>query len=174
MKAIVIDSKLTFRIQEIPEGQSVRDIRLEQGDLDFEDLTVKQADVNIHFQKTRYFIKSNFTVKAVAELICDRSLQKFDYQVSGSYEVLFKPDVEAISESENSRVKPFNVNELTLSLDQEVRDTILLELPVKKLHPKYLDEDGNPDDFETRKFGKDEDDEDRIDPRWEALKKLKN
>ncbi|MEX0770816.1 MAG: DUF177 domain-containing protein [Balneolaceae bacterium] len=170
----MIDSKLTFRIQEIPEGQSVRDIRLEQEDLDFEDVTIKESDVNIHFQKTRYFIKANFTVKAVAELICDRSLQKFDYQVSGSYEVLFKPDVEAISESENSRVKPFNGYELTLSLDQEVRDTILLELPVKKLHPKYLDEDGNPGEFETRKFGHNAENEDRIDPRWEALKKLKN
>ncbi|MEX0994132.1 MAG: DUF177 domain-containing protein [Balneolaceae bacterium] len=175
MKDIVIDSKLTFKIQEIPDGQSVRNIRLEQKDLDFEDLSVVYADVKIHFHKTRYFIKTGFTVEAVTELTCDRSLQNFEYKVSGTYEVLFKPDVKAISESEKGRVKAFNVHELTLSLDREVRDTIFLELPAKKLHPRYYDEDGNPEDFETRKFGsKTKNEDESIDPRWEPLKKLKN
>lgn len=173
MKAVVIDSKLTFRIQEIPDGQSVRDISLKEQDLDFEDITIKQAGVKIHFHKTLHFIKVEFDVQADMELICDRSLKPFDHQVQGSYEVLFKPDVKATSESEKSRVKAFNVHEMTLSLDQEVRDTILLELPVKQLHPRYFDENGIPIDFETKKFGEYKDEE-PIDPRWEELKKLKN
>ncbi len=53
-------------------------------------------------------------------------------------------------------------------------DSILLNLPVKKLHPRFLDDDGNPKEFVNQKFGEHtEEDETSIDPRWEALKELK-
>lgn len=171
----MINSKLTFRIQEIPDGKSERRISLDPEDLDFEGLELKQATVEVRFEKTRYFIDVDFNVEADLFLICDRSLDEFEYHVQGSYEVLFKPEVEEVSVGKNSRVKQFDVRDLTLSIDQEVRDTVYLELPVKKLHPRYLDEEGVPLEFETRSFGDSaEEEEDSVDPRWEALKKLKD
>jgi uncharacterized metal-binding protein YceD (DUF177 family) len=175
LEAIVIDSKLTFKIQEIPEGKSERSVCLSDDDLEFDDLKLKKAVVGIQFEKTTHFINVDFDVEAFLLVTCDRSLEEFEQHVMGSYEVLFKPDIEDVSEGEHSKVKQFNIHDLTLSIDLEVRDTILLELPVKKLHPRFLDEEGNPLDFETRTFGDvSPDDEDLADPRWEALKKLKN
>ncbi len=173
----MIDSKLTFKIQEIPDGKSERRISLDPDDLDFKDLKLKQAILDVRFEKTRYFINVDFNVEADLVLTCDRSLDEFDYLVQGSYEVLFKPEVEEVSIGENSRVKQFDVRDLVLSIDQEVRDTIYLELPVKKLHPRYLDEEGVPLEYETRSFGDsaaEEEEEGPVDPRWEALKKLKD
>jgi uncharacterized metal-binding protein YceD (DUF177 family) len=54
-----------------------------------------------------------------------------------------------------------------------VLDTLLVHLPVKKLHPRFLDEDGNPKEFVAESFGEADEEEDAIDPRWEALKDLK-
>jgi len=171
----VIDSKLTFKIQEIPDGKSERSISLNAEDLDFDDLKLKQAILEVRFEKTRYFIDVDFHVEADLILTCDRSLDEFEYHVQGNYEVLFKPEVEDVSVGIDSRVKQFDVRDLALSIDQEVRDTIYLELPVKKLHPRYLDEEGIPLEFETRSFGdSSEEEEDPVDPRWEALKKLKD
>jgi uncharacterized metal-binding protein YceD (DUF177 family) len=175
LEAIVIESKLTFRIQEIPEGKSKRDVSLSDDDLSFDICTLNKAVVKIHFEKTTHFINVEFTVEAGMMVICDRSLEEFEKTVEGKYEVLFKPEVEDVSEGESSKVKQFNIHELTLSIDDEVRDTILLGLPAKILHPRFLDEDGNPSEFETRSFGDvSPDDEEIADPRWEALKKLKN
>ncbi len=175
MEAIVIDSKLTFKIQEIPEGKSERNVSLTDDDLEFDGLKLKKAVVEIQFEKTTHFINTDFDVDAILWVTCDRSLEEFEQRIQGSYEVLFKPEIEEVSEGENSKVKQFNIHDLTLSIHAEVRDTILLELPVKKLHPKFLDAEGNPLDFQTRTYGDiSPDDEDLADPRWEALKKLKN
>ncbi len=63
---------------------------------------------------------------------------------------------------------------MQIDLAQDVRDTILLNLPTKKLHPRFLDEDGNPAEAISVKFGEaPAGNDDLIDPRWAALKELK-
>jgi len=174
----VKESKLTFRIQEIPEGRSSRTITLEEGDLDLADVELVKADVDVDFEKSSHFIDASFSIEATMTVTCDRSLEPFEQRVEGHYQVLFKPQVDEAPEGEESTVKPFNLQELTLSIEQEVRDTILLELPVKRLHPRFLDEEGRPLEFETRSFGSSEEEGESgsapVDPRWDALKKLKN
>ncbi|MGF1669970.1 MAG: DUF177 domain-containing protein [Balneolaceae bacterium] len=113
-------------------------------------------------------------MKAELEMICDRSLEPFIKQISGSYKILFNVDVKDIIIDEKSAVKPIPES-LILNIDEEVRDTIMLNIPVKKIHPKYLDKNGFIKDFETKQFGDvSESGEDQIDPRWEKLKKLKS
>ncbi|MEX2602530.1 MAG: DUF177 domain-containing protein [Balneolaceae bacterium] len=172
----MIDSKLTFKIQEIPDGQSHREIVLGDDELEVGELNITSATVGIDFLKTSYFIKVDFSVEAGVWLRCDRSLEEFEQSVTGRFQVIFQPDADETDlESETDRciVKPFNVHELTLSIDSEVRDTILLELPSRNLHPKFYDSDGKLLEFETRTFGEGRKNrEDSIDPRWEALKKL--
>lgn len=174
----MIDSKLTFRVQEIEDGKSQREILLEADDLDFdefEDLTLKRAEVEISFEKRLHFIHVDYRVRADLQVTCDRSLRLFDYPVQEEYKVLFKPTVETPSEGKESKVKEIDAGDLTISIDREVRDSILLGLPVKKIHPDYLDEDGRPLDFIEKRFGApDEEEEPAPDPRWEALKKLKS
>jgi len=172
----VIDSKLTFRVQEVEEGKSRRNVVLASDDLSFEqvdNLRFKQAEVEIAFEKSIHFIQLDFVVNADIVLYCDRSLRPFDYHVEASYKVLFKQVVEELSEGEKSKVKQID-RDMCIRIDQEVRDTILLGVPVRKLHPDYLDEEGRPVEFDTKAFGAPaEQEEPALDPRWEALKKLK-
>ncbi|MEX1011187.1 MAG: DUF177 domain-containing protein [Balneolaceae bacterium] len=169
------DSKLTFRILEIPDGKSTREVELAGEELQIEDRKVLSARVSFRFDRSLHFVKVDFDVNAVMSLQCDRSLDYFEHPVSGSYTVLFKPEAEEISETSEGKIKPFDSRDLTLSLDQEVRDTILLALPIRILHPRFLDESGEPMDFGTKRFGTaGRDMEKSSDPRWEPLKHLKN
>lgn len=174
MEAIVKNKKLIFRLQEIPEGSSNRTISLNGEDVSAEDsVSIDEGSLEVEFFRATQFIEVKFTVYATVKLICDRSLKTFTKDVDGSYQILFEPDPDDEYEEESSAVKRIPANELTLDISKEVRDTIMLEIPVKKVHPDYIDEDGKIIDFETQQFGDDPSDEERIDPRWAELKKLK-
>ncbi|SMO42124.1 YceD family protein [Fodinibius sediminis] len=167
-------SKLEFKIVEIPEGESRRTVGLSDEDLDLSPHAFKGGEVDLSFYRTLHFIRVNFHVDADVELVCDRSLESYVQPIASDYEVLFKVDVQEETENEDGAIRRFNFSSNTLSVEEEVRDTIMLNVPIKKLHPKFLDADGNPREFETKKFGDVQEETEQVDPRWEKLKKLKN
>ena len=165
---------LKFRIFEIPEGQSERTLELSSEELDLGGNSLKNGTIHIEFYRTLHFIRTKFVIDAKVELICDRSLDPFDYEVHQKYEVLFKAEQIEESVDENGAIRNIDHASKQINLEQDVRDTILLNLPTKKLHPRYLDEEGNPKETFNEKFGDvSDEEEDRIDPRWDALKDLK-
>lgn len=169
-------SKLTFNIVEIPKGESRKTLALEPEDLDLSPHDFKGGAIAIDFYRARHFIRSSYEVEAEVELECDRSLEKFIFPVTTSYEVVFKTDVAEETEDEEGAVREFDFSSNTFSIDKEVRDSIMLQVPMQKVHPKFLDDDGNIKDFETKSFGEGptEEEQEKIDPRWKKLKELKN
>lgn len=178
MQALANMSKLEFHIVEIPEGESRRVLSLDEEDLDLSPYVFKGGNIEIDFYRALHFIRVDFRVHADVEIQCDRSLDYFVKPMDAEYEVVFKVDVKEETEDEKGAVRRFNFSSNTLSIREEVRDTILLQIPIKKLHPRFLDEEGNPKEFESKIFGSTDSDgemeEETIDPRWEELKKLKN
>ncbi|WP_340102623.1 YceD family protein [Rhodohalobacter sp. 8-1] len=168
--------KLTFDIQEIPEGQSHKTAQLPEDYFDLKDgARLIEADVSISFYRTDHFVKVSFEVNSKVELTCDRSLDTYIDTIEGSFDILFEPGEVEESETVKSAVRQIPSNELVLDIEEEVRDTIILNIPAKKIHPRYYDEEGKPEDFGVARFGdiEDPDEEQKIDPRWEELKKLK-
>lgn len=170
-------AKLEFKIVEIPEGSSERTLQLADEDLDLDPHEFLGGRLDLAFYRTIHFIRVNFSITSEVELVCDRSVEPFVYPVEAEYEVLFKVDVREETEDEDGAIRRFNFSSNTLSIEDEVRDTVLLNIPVKKLHPKFFDEEGNLKEFEMQSFGdtgKESDESDLADPRWEKLKQLKN
>ncbi len=173
--AIVEISKLKFNLQELPEGDSHRTVDLDSKDLELkrDEVSLLKARIEIDFYKTDQFVEVKFNLEAETKLICDRSLEPFTKKLSGSYHLLFDPNIDEPSETEKGAVRQIPVHDLTVDIGPDVRDTIMLEVPIRKIHPDYIDADGNLKTFETKKFGPDSEDDDTIDPRWAELKKLK-
>lgn len=169
-------SKLDFKIVEIPEGESRRTVDLSEEDLDLSPYKFVGGKVDLKFYRSLHFIRVNFEVDSEVELECDRSLENYIQPIESEYEVVFKVDVQEEKEDENGAVRRFDFSTNSLSVEDEVRDTIFLNIPIKKLHPKFLDEEGKPKDFETKSYGDthEDDDTEMVDPRWEKLKELKN
>jgi uncharacterized metal-binding protein YceD (DUF177 family) len=167
--------KLIFNLQELPNGASNRQTVLGRNELVFEnDIRLMKAVVDAGFFKTNHFIEVKLKVKADIEMICDRSLNPFTDIVEGTYHILYEPDPVEESDSDKGAIKRIPHGDLQINISQEVRDTILLNVPIKKIHPDFFDSEGNLTEFETINFGHDAaNNNESIDPRWAALKKLK-
>ncbi|MEO9871337.1 YceD family protein [Ekhidna sp.] len=120
--------------------------------------------------KTDAMITLNLTIKGSIELECDRSLELFDFPISVNKEIVYKYGDEEKELSEDVFV--ILKGEQEINIASFLYESISLEVPMKKLHPKFQDEpdsDGMIYISETDK----ESQEESTDPRWEALKKLK-
>jgi uncharacterized metal-binding protein YceD (DUF177 family) len=71
-----------------------------------------------------------------------------------------------------------NRDRVSLELGQYMYEFISLSIPIKKVHPKFQDDEDDDDDSEGKLIYSSEteisDEEKEVDPRWEILKKLKN
>ena len=163
-----------FKITDIPEGDSHLELNFDSEHLQLMDYPYDKGSLKLDLKKTDHFIQADFSVNVVLQLVCDRSLQRFDYPVQTTYCVTFKAEAVEEKADEHEAIRNIDFITNTINIEDDVRDSILLSIPIKKIHPKFLDENGRPVDFVSDTFGDVEgEDEDRIDPRWEALKKLK-
>jgi uncharacterized protein len=131
------------------------------------------ADVTLDKRET--FIEARFVISGKANLVCDRSLDPFQHPVKVDKKVVFKYG--DANEELSDEIIMIHRDSDSLELGQYMYEFIGLEIPIKKLHPRYAGE--RDDDSEGKiiytsgpegsKNGEDED----IDPRWEQLKKLK-
>lgn len=166
---------MKFRISDILDSKSVRELAVHPSDFSLGDIKHDGVELKVQFNKILDTLQVRYNAKTNLQLICDRSLEKFSYTVDVNYEILFKPDVED-DESDNQAIRQLIVSSNIIDIEQEVRDSILLSIPIKKLHPRYLREDGTETEF-TESFGQSEEPENNeapTDPRWDALKQLKN
>ncbi|MFU8812488.1 MAG: YceD family protein [Balneolaceae bacterium] len=166
---------MTFKIQELPSGLSRRTVHLPEEYFELtEQVRLLEADCHIDFLNGDRFIKVSYKVDANVELVCDRSLKPFTSTIKSSFDILFEPDTSEKSETKDSAVRPIPPDPFVLDINDEVKDSIQLAVPIKKIHPDYLKDDGTYQAFQVKTFGaSDEEDEQTIDPRWEKLKQLK-
>jgi uncharacterized metal-binding protein YceD (DUF177 family) len=131
-----------------------------------------EFDVRVVLDKHETFIDADFSITGKAKLVCDRSLEPFDETVKVHRKVMFKYGDEPSELTDEIIV--IARDQQSLELGQLIYEFISLEIPIKKLHPRFRDEEEN-DDTEGKIVYKSEskDEKTEIDPRWEKLKKLK-
>jgi uncharacterized protein len=137
------------------------------------------ADVTLDKHET--FIAAEFVVKGAATLVCDRSLESFEYPIDNSHAIVFKFGDR--DEEMSDEIIMIHRDTATLDLGHYLYEIIALAIPMKKLHPKYqadeAEDDGEEDAegkivYTSEPSGDDDDgDDDATDPRWDILKKLK-
>jgi len=135
----------------------------------FSDLAV---EVRLDHEDERDLIA--FTARATATLECDRTLELFDQTVSGSFAVLFVlPEhldrYTTDDDDTGEGVRPLPEPGAPLDITEPVRDTLLLALPTRRVAPGAEDEE-----LQVQYGVLTDGDGDPIDPRWEALKKLRD
>lgn len=128
-----------------------------------------EFEVKVVLDKHETFIDADFSITGKAKLVCDRSLEPFDEPVKINRKVMFKYGDEPSELTDEIII--IARDQQSLELGQLIYEFISLEIPIKKLHPRFRNED---DDGEGKIVYKSEEgDKKEIDPRWEKLKKLK-
>lgn len=126
----------------------------------------------ITLDKSDTMIIAQFDINGVVELTCDRSLDKFDYPLHATERIIFKYADSYEEQTEELITIPFNEEKLELA--QHIYDFIGLALPMRKVHPRFNEEeDEEVIIYKTQKEEEIEKDK-TVDPRWAALQSLKN
>lgn len=127
--------------------------------------------VEIVLDKKTSFIDLAFSIVGNIQLICDRSLDSFDFDLETENEIVLKYGEETEELSDEVEMVPYKIQFFNVA--RYIYEFISVAIPMKKLHPRYANEPvedqiifSSQDDDEVEKS--------EIDPRWSELKKLKN
>ncbi len=164
------------------------DYDMESGDAFFEEFDqdlVERGRIKTHIilNKTSTMMTLDFQIEGQLELTCDRSLESYEESFSSEQRMILKfgDRDEELSEE----IELINRNTNRINVAKYIFEFIALALPVKKIHPKYRKDDDDDlfsqDDEEAvlvyssekPKQADESNEEEVVDPRWEALKKLK-
>ncbi len=134
-----------------------------------------KADVTVNKHET--FIECFFAINGTVEVTCDRSLDNFDLPLQLNRMLVYKFGDEDKEISEDVQI--IHRDTATLDLGQPMYEYIVLAIPLKKIHPRFGQEDEETETegkliYSTETETETEKEEEKpIDPRWEKLKKLK-
>ena len=144
-----------------------------------------EFSVLLDLEKSETFLKLDFQIQGNLELECDRSLELFDFpfEVVKSLILKFGDHNEALTDE----IEIINRGQQTINIAQYIYEFIGLTIPMKKLHPKFQQEEDLEDTDEEESDStfvyssessdsneQTNEDDDEIDPRWQKLKNLKN
>lgn len=125
--------------------------------------------VDIALDKRETFLETDFKIAGSVKLVCDRSLDEFDYPIDITRRIIFKYGDQEMEVSEDVMMIPHGIE--SLEVGQYIYEFIALAIPMKKLHPRFQDE-SDEEGIIYSSDSNEEKKEDEIDPRWEMLKKL--
>ena len=162
------------------------DYDIESGNAFFEELEqdiIEHGHFKTHIELTKSatMIQLRFYTEGQLGLICDRSLEAYEESFISDERLILKFGDRNEELTDEIEIISRNTNRINVA--QYVFEFIALTLPVKKIHPSLRtnDDDFFEDEEEAILVYSSEDtdsqemasDEEQVDPRWEALKKLK-
>ncbi|MBN2237320.1 MAG: DUF177 domain-containing protein [Bacteroidales bacterium] len=127
--------------------------------------------LKVELEKSESMIILDFHFSGTVNALCDHCGEEFDYPMDFSEELIVKFSDSQKEEIDEILILPLSAYQL--ELEQYIYEYINLALPMRVLHEE--DEDGNPSCtlYELEDFDDSNEPNDLVDPRWEALKKLK-
>ncbi|MET7255081.1 YceD family protein [Dyadobacter fermentans] len=165
------------------------DYDMESGDAFFEEMEqdlIEHGHFKTHvvLNKSATMIQLRFHTTGSVILTCDRSLETFEEPIDSDERIILKFGDHNEELTEEIEIISRNTNRINVA--RYIFDFIALSLPVKKLHPSLRTEEDEfdlEDDEEEGTLvytsggeaeeGDEREEEEKVDPRWEALKKLK-
>lgn len=127
----------------------------------------------ILLDKHETFLEAKIQIHGTARLICDRSLDEFNYPVDVENLIIFKYGEE--DRELDDDVMMISHDTVSIEFGQYIYEFIALAIPMKKLHPRFeetADDEDTPLVYSSKDATPPDQDND-IDPRWDKLKKLK-
>lgn len=131
------------------------------------------GEVCLTLEKSERLIELNFDLDLKVGLLCDRTLDPFDYNIKQSKRQILKFGEE--EEDIDEAISVITRDKQRINVAQYIYEFIGLSIPMKRLHPRF-DEDDNTDELIYSSDDEKESDksnDEAIDPRWQKLRDLK-
>jgi len=124
-------------------------------------------------EKHSTFLDFVISVSGTVDLTCDISNEKFQYPINNEIKFLVKFGEEYDDSNEEIITIPHHYSEFNIA--QFIYEAVVLAIPMKKVSPAALENEEFQDllDKFSPKINEEKADDEDIDPRWEALNKLR-
>lgn len=137
---------------------------------------IEKGNVQTHLilDKSETMIRLDFHITGLVEQTCDRCLDEYEEPVDARQTMLLKFGDH--NEELSDEIELIERNTTTVNIARYIFEFISLSLPMKRVHPRFRDEEEGDDENGKIIYRSDpeenEEDQSGIDPRWAALRKL--
>jgi uncharacterized metal-binding protein YceD (DUF177 family) len=136
-----------------------------------QEFTNPKITVDVFLEKHTTFLEFEIETSGTVDLVCDITNADFEHPIENDIKVLVKFGEEYDDSEEDVITIP--TSDHAFNVAQLIYENVALSIPMKKVSPNVSDEDLEILEKFSPKEVKEEK-EPESDPRWEALKKLKD
>lgn len=138
-----------------------------------QEFTQPEITAEVLLEKHSTFLDFRIKTSGDVELICDISNETFRHPIENEVKVLVKFGEEY--DDSNEEVITIPMNDHSFNIAQLIYEDVVLSIPMKKISPEVSEEDLEIlEKFSPGIEDEKEEEEPESDPRWDALKKLKD
>lgn len=138
-----------------------------------QEFTNPRIDVEVLLDKHTTFLEFEIKIKGLVELVCDITNEDFDYPIENEIKILVNFGEEY--DDSNEDVITIPTGEHAFNVAHLIYENVMLSIPMKKISPNVSDEDIKIlDQFSPKSIEETEEEEHESDPRWDALRKLRD
>ena len=131
-----------------------------------------KISVDVHLDKHTTFLEFFINVSGTVQLICDISTDEFSENIMNDLKILVKFGEEYDDSDEDVITIP--MNDHAFNVAQLIYEDVMLSVPMKKISPNVDQEDLEILDKFSPKEEETDENEHEGDPRWDALRRLKD
>jgi uncharacterized protein len=163
---------IPIRISGLSEGEHHLLYRLKPGELELPDEFDSEISIEVTLDKTQSHVLAHFSVDAVAHYQCDRCLAPLTVTVHANDTVVITYSAYEARQLDEENIRLIHPSDPVFELAPDVRDSILVQIPMRKICGTDLDGNSLCDPAVSSRIASDQE-EDSIDPRWVQLQSLR-
>ncbi|UKB80134.1 YceD family protein [Chryseobacterium sp. MEBOG07] len=141
-----------------------------------QEFTNPRIKVDVLLDKHTTFLEFEIKIKGLVELVCDITNENFDYPIENEIKILVNFGEEY--DDSNEEVITIPTSDHAFNIAHLIYENVMLSIPMKKVSPNISDEDlsilNQFSPKEVEEVEEIEEEEHKSDPRWDALRKLKD
>ncbi|WP_167459760.1 YceD family protein [Chryseobacterium arthrosphaerae] len=138
-----------------------------------QEFTNPRIEVNVLLDKHTTFLEFEIKIKGWVELVCDITNEDFDYPIENEIKILVNFGEEY--DDSNEDVITIPTSDHAFNIAHLIYENVMLSIPMKKISPNVSDEDLKIlEQFSPKDIEETEEKEHESDPRWDALRKLRD
>ncbi|EGV43129.1 DUF177 domain-containing protein [Bizionia argentinensis JUB59] len=142
---------------------------------EYQDFNDADIDVNLYLDKKTTLLELHFEISGSVNVNCDLTNEPYNQEIKVDFDLAVNFGEDYNDDEIHLLILPHG--EYELNVQQYIYETIILNLPLKLIHPGV--EDGTLDseildklEELSPKEKQEKEDNEEIDPRWNTLKKL--
>jgi uncharacterized protein len=131
---------IRINVGTLKEGNQVLDFISNSREIGLEDTLLKdKLNISIDLNKVSHQIDMRISLDGLVNLICDRCLEVYEKKLKSEFELVFVQKSSRENSFDDGYVKTFSPFMKTIDITEDIREYVLLSIPMKHLPPENKD-----------------------------------